>query len=422
MSRKILGPCLVVGLALLCSPLAGSSPGKVSSGAQAPPPSSSGGTLTGSLGDPSIDYLKFTITGANLKLKAGTATSYEGTSTGSTITLVGVMTATHPRGYNVAMEAWLDDQEVEWIGDLGGRTFSKSFNLTFKIGPSPDQSSITAAVRVGYCAILNGQPTGCGGVDVDFDIALKPPLPAPVVQAYPVKKVLKPGTDARLVLSVKDESGKARVNGRLYEGGKAIRGLRTTTFVTADGRKYDWVTHLSADRTGPLRFCIWAENPAGTKSVNAPKSSCAWLSFLVEIARVSNHCGGEGWDSIVAIENKFGNTSSYYDLDQDETYTVDFSDACDLHDAGYGGYMVKDTINGGVPNFRTYSREEIDDKFQKDMQTLCHEKIPPEAKQARQECVTGITRYTIVRTVGYQFFDADLTKPGTQATGHRDNS
>ena len=125
---------------------------------------------------------------------------------------------------------------------------------------------------------------------------------------------------------------------------------------------------------------------------------------------------------IVAIENAFGNTSSYRDLDQDETYVVHFEDACNLHDAGYGGYTVRDRINGGLVDYRTWSREDVDLKFQRDMQALCRDQIPAVAKEARAKCLGDVTRFAIVRSVGSRFFDADLTKPGLQRKGARNNS
>ena len=123
------------------------------------------------------------------------------------------------------------------------------------------------------------------------------PSSVPVVHAYPVKQVLKPATYGWLPYSVKDESGKAKVHGTLFEGGTAVLEGGSKYFLNADGRTYNWKARLAADLKGPLYFCVWAENPAGQSSAKAPRSSCAWLSFLVDIDRVSNTCGGEGWDS-----------------------------------------------------------------------------------------------------------------------------
>jgi hypothetical protein len=390
---------------------------------------SSTGTITQSFGDPSSDYLTFTLTGADMKLKPGSTTSYEGTATmGSTITLSGKMSVTRGQGTrsDVGMSAKLGDQSWRWPEGASseaveGRTVSQSFRVTFKVGSSTFYDKwVDGGVDLSICGGV------CGGYGADFMItfekAPKPRASRPVVRAYPVKKVLKPGTYGRLPLSVKDASGKAKVRGTLFEGGTPVSRLATTAFVTADGRWYDWRARLAADLKGPLYFCIWALNPAGVKSIKAPKSSCAWLSLLVDIDRVSNTCGGEGWDSIVAVENYFGNTSSYKDPGTGKTYVVDFRDACNLHDAGYGGYTVKDKLNGGIVDYHNWSRERVDHKFLEDMKTICRRDIPAVAKTALANCLGGNARYRLVRAVGSQFFDADLMKPGLQSTGPRDNS
>ncbi len=419
MGGRILATGFAAGLVVLGAPLAGAAPGRPAAERQSPP-----GTLTQSYGEPGGDYMKFTLTGAALKLKPGTAASYKGTNTSATITLSGQMSVTRSQGVvsYVSMGAKLGEKEFKWpvtgtSEEVSGRTVSQSFNLTFKVGSSKFYDKwVSGGVSLSICGGV------CGGYSVDFTITYKKTTGAPVVRAYPVKTVLKPGTYGRLPLSVKDDSGKARVYGTLYEGGTAIKGLRTSTFVTADGRMYDWKTRLVADLKGPLYFCVWAENPSGVKSVKAPKSSCAWLSFLVDIDRVSNTCGGEGWDSIVAVENYFGNTSDYYDPGTKRTYRVNFAPACNLHDAGYGGYTVKDAVNGGIVDYHNWSRERVDVKFQQDMQTLCRTQIPAAATAALKKCLAGNARFTLVRKVGSHFFDADLMKPGLQKEGPRDNT
>lgn len=151
------------------------------------------------------------------------------------------------------------------------------------------------------------------------------------------------------------------------------------------------------------------------------------------ILSVSNGCGGAGWDSIVAIENYIGNSSTYKDSNVNplaKSYTVSFVDACNLHDAGYSGAIVKDKLSGRIEDFRTWSRKRVDDKFLADMRLLCTRQIPASATTALANCKArggnlsfgAVSRYNAVRKVGNLFFDADLTKPGTQATGERLNN
>ncbi|MGZ4384219.1 MAG: hypothetical protein ACXVY3_06440 [Gaiellaceae bacterium] len=425
MRRGVFVPVLSIGLGLLVAPFATSSPANPASTVGQAASRSAGGELTQSYGDPGGDYLTFTITGADLKLTPGTAATYTGTSTGKTITLSGQMSVTRAQGVvsDISMSAKMGEQTWHWPAaggseSVSGRTVSQSFKVSFVVGSSKFYDKwVSGGVSLGVCGGV------CGGYSVDFNITLKKPSSPPVARAYPVKKVLKPGTYGLLPLSVKDESGKAKVYGTLYEGGTSVRTLKTTSFVVADGRWYDWKAKLAADLMGPLYFCVWAENPSGQKSVKAPNSSCAWLSLLVDIDRVSNTCGGEGWDSIVAAENYFGNESSYKDPGTGKTYTVNFADACNLHDAGYGGYTVKDKLHGGVPvDFHNWSRERVDNKFQEDMKAICRRDIPAAATTALKSCLSGSARFTLVRQVGNHFFDADLMKPGLQSEGPRDNS
>ena len=154
----------------------------------------------------------------------------------------------------------------------------------------------------------------------------------------------------------------------------------------------------------------------------------------VPIASVSNGCGGAGWDSLVAIQNYLGNSSVYRNSNINplaKAYRVNFRDACNLHDAGYSGAIVKDKLHAGkIVDFRGWSRAAVDDKFLRDMQLLCRRAIPAKAKVARRNCqgrgghgsFGAESRFNFVRTWGHRFFDADLAQPGTQRTGPRTNN
>ena len=163
------------------------------------------------------------------------------------------------------------------------------------------------------------------------------------------------------------------------------------------------------------------------------KTNCTAADLLVPIESVSNGCGGAGWDSLVHAQNYLGNTSKYADSNINplaRTYTVNFVDACNLHDAGYSGAVVKDKLNGGrIVDFRTWSRKQVDEKFLADMRWLCTRQIPATARTALKNCKArggnasfgAESRYNFVRRWGYLFFDADPNEPGTQRTGPRAN-
>ena len=157
------------------------------------------------------------------------------------------------------------------------------------------------------------------------------------------------------------------------------------------------------------------------------------------MARVSNGCGGEGWDTQVWVENYFGNEHTYKDSSINpaaKSYVVNFKKARDLHDAGYGGMTVYDRLNNRTIDFRTWSRKAVDDKFWRDMKRLCDDQIhaqePPgeTATVALTKCkstggaasIGSEWLYNKVRYWGSHFFDADLTRPGHQVSGERDNS
>jgi hypothetical protein len=143
---------------------------------------------------------------------------------------------------------------------------------------------------------------------------------------------------------------------------------------------------------------------------------------------VSNTCGGGGWDTLEAAQNYLGNTHSYQQS-LGRSYTVNFAEACNLHDAGYGGHTVRDTINGGTIDMHAWSRPRVDRKFLGDMRTLCTRAIPEDAKNAREKCysaggtlsIGALSLYNFVEKFGWRFFDADLTTPGIQKRGHRAN-
>ncbi len=160
-------------------------------------------------------------------------------------------------------------------------------------------------------------------------------------------------------------------------------------------------------------------------------------SQVVPIGDVSNGCGGKGWASLVKAQNYIGNRSTFYDANDPEEglratkYTVSFKAACDLHDAGYSGVVVRDKLRANqILDFRKWSRKQVDNKFLEDLQWLCRLQIPASAKIARANCMgTGgkasigaKSRYNFVRLFGCNFFDADPTVEKRQRKGPRVNN
>ncbi len=253
------------------------------------------------------------------------------------------------------------------------------------------------------------------------------------MKAYAPGGVSQPGSRVRLAYSVEDPSGRARPHLGLYQGGTAVA-TSEPGVQAATGARASWDARLGTDLIGPVYFCLWAESPAGTRSSGAPLSSCAHVSVKVpwqDRTKISNGCGGKAWDAVLAIENYFGNSGVFFQPEVRRGdgsikvprafWTVWFTSACDLHDAGYRGATIEDPWAGGVRDYHDWSRRRIDDRFLADMRRLCGQQIDPSAQTALRDC-KGNYRYDVVRTFGSLFFDANLKAPGTQASGHRANN
>lgn len=237
------------------------------------------------------------------------------------------------------------------------------------------------------------------------------------------KGITRPATRTKLNFRVSDDSGQARVTLTLFEGGTQISHT-TSAWGPANGSTWWWNALMPSDMVGPAYFCVRAIDKAGNQSA----TRCAWISLVAPIEKVSNGCGGGGWDALVATQNYFGNTHTYWQS-LARSYTVNFEPACNVHDAAYGGHTVVDPLTGKIVDFRTWSRPHIDRKFLGDMRKLCDRQIPANAPVAREKCystggslsIGALALYNFVNKFGWRFFDADLTKPGLQKLGHRAN-
>lgn len=132
-------------------------------------------------------------------------------------------------------------------------------------------------------------------------------------------------------------------------------------------------------------------------SALTPRPSGPLPAGAVEIASVSNGCGGGKYDVVVTAMNLVGNSSVYLNSANPlgHRYIVFFKAACDLHDAGYTGAKVWDSINGGWYDFFGLTKKQVDRKFLDDMRKLCEEQIPASASVALADCKGrgGITSF-----------------------------
>jgi hypothetical protein len=89
----------------------------------------------------------------------------------------------------------------------------------------------------------------------------------------------------------------------------------------------------------------------------------------IAIEKVSDGCGQEG--------SLFRAHEQTYESDDGQTLTVDFNEACNLHDAAYSGAYVWDNINGRFVDFSkpVWTKREINEEFKKNLQRLCFRKF-----------------------------------------------
>ncbi len=255
-----------------------------------------------------------------------------------------------------------------------------------------------------------------------------PDTKRPTVEALSTRdRIVHPGESMNLRFRVTDNSGRATAHLTIYDGGTAVNTVDIPA--VAKGQTQTWRdAPLNGDMKGPAFFCLWAEDASGNRSSKTPRSDCRWISLVVPVERVSNGCGGAGWDIWVWAQNYMGNDHTYMQS-LTRSFPVSFKAACDLHDAGYGGHSVVDNINGdkNVVHYRLWSRKAVDDKFYEDMKTLCRRAIPDWATKARDKCYSRGGAASIgaqalsdfVHRHGWRFFDADVTQPGQQTHGHR---
>jgi hypothetical protein len=104
-------------------------------------------------------------------------------------------------------------------------------------------------------------------------------------------------------------------------------------------------------------------------------------------------------------------------------FTVDFRNACAMHDAAYAGGFVIDPFNGVPVDTSRQSRWTIDVDFLHDLKTLCRGSIPLDAPVALVSCfAVADTYFAAVRAAGSAFFDASPFVPGIQSVGTRPNN
>jgi inhibitor of cysteine peptidase len=147
----------------------------------------------------------------------------------------------------------------------------------------------------------------------------------------------------------------------------------------------------------------------------------------VPIGSVANGCGDPGWRSVTGSRIHVANSAVFRVPSTGQAFTVDFKPACDLHDAGYRGAVVRDRLRGLTRDSRGWSRLRVDTQLRSDLRLLCRRAIPAAAVAALASCTSqgsdtasgAAARFAFVRSSGRALFDADPSAPGIQRAGPR---
>ena len=307
---------------------------------------------------------------------------------------------------------------------VSGKTVTTPFALSARAPWTKDMTAAengVAATMVLSASSRNCNDSGvCGGPSVELVIAvMKTGAGGPTTNKPPTITMLKAGGVVGLGerIPVKwllnDDSGRARWYAGLFSGGALIGRAQSSGLVKANGtiRAY-WPLAAKRGATGPFYSCFYAEDKSGLTSANAPMSTCIWHTAQVSVPSVSNGCGA-AWGQIVEDTlNWIGDTRTYGGK------TVNIRPACNQHDAGYAGVAVAGIRTKKVTDYRTWSREQVDQKFYTDILKQCRQALSGKANAGLfKQCKDDAAIYVgLVRQFGKAAFDADVTVPGVQTT------
>lgn len=266
------------------------------------------------------------------------------------------------------------------------------------------------ATAVTVAALTVGQAAQAA-VDNEPPVVLLSPA-AWIQNTVPTFVPIGQGFDLKYQL--KDDSGQSRITFVLYSGGTMVQMVGPQELVAANGSTQIWhmdpVTPTSALTSGPFSVCAIAVDDSGKASAPTPQASkaCTWLALEVPIGLVANGCGGQQWGPTLGkLQSSVLNAQSF------GGHKVVFKPACDAHDAGYSGVTARDPVNDRVLNYRTLSREWIDNQLFWDMATLCQQQLKPGMVTANQYklCNPGVSLKRYLSGVGWGAVHLDTYVP-----------
>lgn len=274
---------------------------------------------------------------------------------------------TAPVAYSLPANAGL----VTFAGGSGSVTCCGGFSTPPFNGPaggtplSPGSTDIPAVGGISGVYVSNRQMFLAGVFLAGGPPSGSPPRTSTLTQVPALQQVFYVGAGSRTV-------GVPEGATRLFLGFADAFGFRGQAGYYSDNRGSVRIDLTVAQKPPPI-----------------PASRLAWPALpdaLVPIGSVSNGCGG----GEASAKWKFGDTSTYADSNVNATarsYTVNFREACKLHDAGYSGAKVRDALYGGVVvDFFSWTKERVDKKFLADMILICERTIPASAATALANC------------------------------------
>lgn len=278
----------------------------------------------------------------------------------------------------------------------------------------------------------------------------------PVIKILGSNSAVPLGTRPKIVYTVDDPSGEAFIITKLYSDGTLLYSDGGLWLEEAHGqireKEYDvygsMFGGIPSGTHGPYAFCVEAADRE--RHATGAWDNCNWLTIEVPLKAVSNGCGPQiNNKTLAGLVNFMLNVRKIYDPQRKTTFTVNFGPACDNHDAGYSGATITDQVNGGLIDYRKWSRKAVDVKFYNDIGVICRRSIKATiAPKALHTCEVGYgftakaekggvgskafwnevlafkkhattwvgagTYYEAVRIVGGKLYDSDATVPGDQ--------
>lgn len=374
----------------------------------------SGTALSGSI-DADGHKLTWALTGAGAAPPA-LAESYDGVvSPGAQISFTGSMAFTIGQGYvtNLSQSASLSGASggASFSDRVGGGTFTTPFSLTATAykpaaGSTPEPGSVIGYVSASASSRNCNDWGVCGGPSVSLSLAVvaggnvDTEPPTVTIPEY-TKLVTLADQRARfrgtttypikIPMFAEDNSGKVKLHAELFSDGAVVGGADMDTLGRAG--RYVYFIKRPPQGKGPYFLCAWAEDAAGNRSANAPRSACTWLSLQVPASSWSNGCGSDGvaegwWGQVALWVQNFIGDDRVYGGDS----TVSVRNACNVHDGAYAGVTLYDGILKRPIDFRTWSRAQVDQLFYEDIQRRClKDLLTPAEKAWRPTCMGGLT-------------------------------